>query len=272
MTAKSSAVAQSGSEKASIGPRRMTTTDALRQVYLYAKGFFEFGRGPTSRATFTALSEALVRLRVNHDFVEHVMRDPAVADLVRERYVGRSYDPELLIQYPPGSLGHELAAAMLKHGYDPEFYRDYYGDRAPEFTSDEEYLRFRVRQTHDIVHVLTGFDMIDFPEELGMQAFLAAQTHRPFSIALLGFGFLRIILKPEELSRTLHQVAKGFAIGYRAKSLLGQRFEEDWTKPVADWRRELGLVEEAAFDFRAAEPFPLGRAPSNVSFVEQDPC
>jgi ubiquinone biosynthesis protein Coq4 len=151
-----------------------------------------------------------------------------------------------LINFPPGSLGHELAAAVMKHDYDPEFYKDFYGSEPPKFATDEEYLRFRVRQTHDIVHVITGFDMTEFPGELGMQAFHAAQTRRPFSIALVGFGLIRIVLQPTELSRTLHQVAKGFAMGFSARSLVGQRFEDDWAKPVESWRRELGIVPEEA--------------------------
>ena len=201
-----------------------------------------------------ALSEALVRFRSNQDAVGYMLEDPAVAGLCRERYIGSSYDPQSLVHYPPGSLGHELAVAMLRHDFDPEFYRDFYGKSPPRFETDEQYLRFRVRQTHDIVHVLTGFGMTEFPGELGMQAFHAAQTRRPFSVALVGFGLIRIVLKPTELPRTLNQVAKGLAMGYAARSLVGQRFEEDWAKPVEEWRRELGLVPERSFAFRSAVP------------------
>jgi ubiquinone biosynthesis protein COQ4 len=217
-----------------------------RQLVLCAKGAYAFVRQPASRETFIALSEALVGFRSNHDAVDFMLEDPRVAELCRERYVGRSCTPAELIGYPPGSLGHELAAAMIAHGYDPEFYRDFYGSGTPVFASDEAYLRFRVRQLHDIVHILTGFDMTEFPGELGMQAFNAAQTRRPFSIALVGFGMLRIVIEPRELPRTLHQVARGLAMGLAARQLLAYRFEEDWAKPVAEWRRELGLTAEAS--------------------------
>jgi ubiquinone biosynthesis protein Coq4 len=221
-----------------------------RQLYLYAKGFLHFVRHPTSRETFTALSEALVDFRANRDAVDHMMSDPAVVALCRERYVGRPYTIEELLAYPRGTLGFELGKAMKAQGYDPHFYRDFYGRDVPSFGSDEEYLRFRVRQMHDIVHVLTGFDMTEFPGELGMQAFNAAQTRRPFSIALVGLGMIRIILQPDELPRTLHQVAKGFAMGFAAKSLLAQRFEDDLSKPVERWRRELNLIAEPSLELR----------------------
>jgi ubiquinone biosynthesis protein COQ4 len=225
-----------------------TARDFVHQCYLYLNGIYHFVRHPTTRETFMALSEALVRSRANQDAVRFMLSDPDVAERCRERYIGTPYDPEELIKYPAGSLGHELAVAMRKHDFDPEFYKDFYGPNPPTFRTDEEYLRFRVRQTHDIVHILTGFDMTEFPGELGMQAFNAAQTRRPFSVALVGFGLIRIVLQPAELPRTLHQVGKGLALGYVARSVVGQRFEDDWSKPVAEWRRELGLVPEEAFE------------------------
>jgi ubiquinone biosynthesis protein Coq4 len=221
-----------------------------RRLRRYAKGLYHFVLHPTSRETFTALSEALVDFQANRDAVDYMMRDADVVALCRERYVGRSYTVAELLAYPRGSLGRELGRAMKAQGYDPHFYRDFYGSDVPSFASDEEYLRFRVRQLHDIVHVLTGFDMTEFPGELGMQAFNAAQTRRPFSIALVGLGMLRIVLQPDELPRTLQQVAKGFAMGFAAKSLLAARFEEDFAKPLEAWRRELNLVDEVSFVVR----------------------
>ncbi len=235
---------------------------ALRQAVLYAKGIFHLVVHPTSRETFMALSEAVVSFRSNADAVRHMLSDPDVRAACADRYVGRSYDPRELIHYPPGSLGHELAAAVMKHDYDPEFYKDFYGPSPPKFATDEEYLRFRVRQTHDIVHVLTGFGMTEFPGELGMQAFHAAQTRRPFSIALVGFGLIRIVMQPNELSRTLEQVAKGLAMGFSSKSLVGQRFEDDWEKPVEAWRQELGIVPEEALTLRQAHTAAAPRSES----------
>jgi ubiquinone biosynthesis protein COQ4 len=232
-------------------PRRSRLGDVANQISITLKGLYHFVSHPTSRQTFTALSEGLVRFRSNREAVDYMLKDERVARLCRERYIAAPYDIRELIKYPPGSLGHELAASMKAHDFDPEFYRDYYGAGPVEFRNDEEYIRFRTRQLHDLVHVLTGFGATDFPEELGMQAFLAAQTRRPFSIALVGFGMLRIVLQPNELARTLEQVAKGFAMGHAADSFLAWRFEDDWAKPVEEWRRQLGLVDEASFAFRS---------------------
>jgi ubiquinone biosynthesis protein Coq4 len=242
----------------------------LRQLARIARGAVAFVREPTSRATFTALSEALVVFRSNREAVDFMLSDPRVAALCRERYVGRPSTPAELVKFPPGSLGHELGVAMIRHDYDPDFYKEFYGPGPHVFDSDEAYLRFRVRQMHDIVHVLTGFDMTEFPGELGMQAFNAAQTRRPFSLALVGFGFLRIVLQPDELPRTLQQIAKGLAMGHATRSLLAHRFEDDWSKPVAQWRKELGLVDEKSFDFAARTE--AGSSPSSARDRAVPPC
>lgn len=191
-----------------------------------------------------------MRFRSNADSVRFMLQDPRVAELCRERYLGAVYKPEELLRYPPGSLGHEFGAAMVADDFDPEFYRDYYGREPYHFENDEQYLRFRIRQIHDIVHVLTGFGANDIPGELGMQAFNAAQTRRPFSLALVGFGLLRIVLNPKDLAHTLQQIAKGLAMGYAADQLLAHRYEEDWSKSVDAWRRELNLTPERSFEFR----------------------
>ncbi|HKU44810.1 MAG TPA: Coq4 family protein [Polyangiales bacterium] len=229
--------------------RRSRASEVLHQWSLYLRGAYQFVRRPVSRQTFTALSEALVRFRSNADSVRFMMQDPRVAKLCRERYLGAVYVPEELLRYPPGSLGHEFGAAMVAENFDPEFYRDYYGREPYHFENDEQYLRFRIRQIHDIVHVLTGFGANDIPGELGMQAFNAAQTRRPFSLALVGFGLLRMVLNPRDLPHTLQQIAKGFAMGYAADQLLAHRYEDDWSKPLDAWRSELNLTPERSFEF-----------------------
>lgn len=229
--------------------RRFSLRDVTHQALLVLRGIWQFIRRPVSRQTFTALSEGLVRFRATAESVAFMLEDPRVAELCRERYQGCIYVPQELVKYPVGSLGHEFGKAMLEANFDPEFYRDYYGQGPYTFTTDEQYLRFRIRQLHDLVHVLTGFDMKEIPGELGMQAFNAAQTRRPFSVALVGFGLLRIVLKPSEMAETLRQISIGLAMGYAADQLLAHRFEEHWERPLSQWRRELRLIEQERFDF-----------------------
>jgi len=105
----------------------LTVSETFDQARLFVNGIYHFVRHPTSRETFTALSEAVVRFRATADAVDFMLEDPNIAELCRERYRGAPYTPSELIQYPPGSLGHEFAKLMIDNDYDPEFYRDYYG-------------------------------------------------------------------------------------------------------------------------------------------------
>ena len=74
----------------------------------------------------------------------YATRDPAVVALCSERYMGRPYSVDELLAYPRGSLGYELGVAMKAQGYDPHFYRDFYGDGPLSFATDEEYLRLKI--------------------------------------------------------------------------------------------------------------------------------
>ena len=106
-------------------------------------------------------------------------------------------------------------------------------------TTAAEYITHRLRETHDIIHVLTGFG-IDGPGELGLQAFNLAQVRSPLAVLLIFGGLLGTLQDDEPLLRAL---ARGFEMGLAARCQTGAKHGEGWERPLADWRRELGLPE-----------------------------
>jgi len=58
------------------------------------------------------------------------------------------------------------------------------------FTFEASYVLFRFRQTHDIWHLVTGFDT-DVIGELGLKSFELAQTRRPLAFVLLIGGLCK---------------------------------------------------------------------------------
>ena len=65
---------------------------------------------------------------------------------------------------------------------------------------DASYILLRLRQTHDIWHLITGFGT-DVAGELGLKAFELAQTRRPMALVLLTFGLLKALIKtPDALA------------------------------------------------------------------------
>jgi ubiquinone biosynthesis protein Coq4 len=100
----------------------------------------------------------------------------------------------------------------------------------------------RLRETHDIVHVLTGFG-IDGPGELGLQAFNLAQNRSPLAVMLIFGGMLNSLQNDEPLEPLLSALARGFELGLQAPCVIAYRLEDGWDRPLADWQRQLGLPQ-----------------------------
>jgi ubiquinone biosynthesis protein COQ4 len=106
---------------------------------------------------------------------------------------------------------------------------------------DTSYLLLRLRQTHDLWHVVTGF-ATTVPGELGLKAFELAQTRRTMAGILIAGGFIKCLLQtPDELDELLNNISRGYRIDLQAKSLLAQKWEENWDKSLGEWRSELGI-------------------------------
>ena len=101
----------------------------------------------------------------------------------------------------------------------------------------------RIRQTHDIWHVVTGFDTHPLGE-IAIKAVELAQTHRPMAAAICAGGVYRYMLKqPEEFSDCLESIVAGYHMGLQSHALLAMRWEELWDRKLEDLRERLGVVE-----------------------------
>jgi ubiquinone biosynthesis protein COQ4 len=99
----------------------------------------------------------------------------------------------------------------------------------------------RLRETHDITHVLTGFG-VDGPGELGVQAFNLAQNRSPLAVMLIFGGMLSALQNDQPLEPLLTALARGFELGLKAECVIAQKLEEGWDRPLADWRQQLRLT------------------------------
>lgn len=147
-------------------------------------------------------------------------------------------DLEALARLPEGTFGRAYADFMRKHQLAPFVL-------TPEI---DEPMRLRnafgirLASTHDMVHVLLGFDT-SWAGELGVLAFSAAQRWswvQPFSLLVAwpyylirtGFGV-----------RALRDAARrGARLGRQAPFLLAVRLEERFHDHLDGLRRELGLA------------------------------
>lgn len=166
--------------------------------------------------------------------VAEMKADPAISALIDERYLAPPHDLTLLSQLPPDSLGAVYAQSLKQSGFEPIL-------AEIPIMSDVTYIEHRWQQTHDIWHVITGFDTSDIGE-IGLQAFYLAQFRLPLSSLLIANALIgATILKPEALSPLLTAISQGWEMGQMAKPLIAQKWETAWEKPVALWRQELNV-------------------------------
>ncbi|MDS3859649.1 Coq4 family protein [Thermosynechococcaceae cyanobacterium BACA0444] len=182
------------------------------------------------------------QLRVCLDRVRAI---PEAQAMMAERFIGPDIDLAALATLPPGTLGHTYATVLLALDYDPNFYRK------TEINTDEDWLIARLRKTHDIIHVVTGFGPTG--GELGVLAIQAVQIGYPMCVVLQVAGMgLALKRQPERLGGITAQVARGMAMALEAKPLIAQRWEEGWSKPIPQWRQELNITQPVV-----DEPFSL---------------
>ena len=148
-------------------------------------------------------------------------------------------DLEQLRQLPEGTLGYEYAQHMQKNGIQPlEISQDLRGE------ADRNPFALRYTVTHDLFHVLLGFDT-SYAGEMGVFTFTVSQNYSKFLNAAHPLSLLIFcIIAPTQIKKTLANNRRGKALGKQAKCLLAYRFEKDWARPILNIRSELGLILE----------------------------
>jgi ubiquinone biosynthesis protein COQ4 len=204
------------------------------------KGVLSLVKDPTQTESVYDIEDGMKQSEAMLVAIAHMLAVPEIAALAAEKYLAPLPDIPQLLQCPVGSLGHAYATYIDTSGFDPAFYRSL------EIEDDTSYLLLRLRQTHDLWHVVTGFST-DVPGELGLKAFELAQTRRTMAGILIAGGFVKCLLQtPTELDLLLDRIAHGYRLGTQAKPLLAQKWEENWDKPLTAWRSELGLATIAS--------------------------
>jgi ubiquinone biosynthesis protein COQ4 len=205
------------------------------QMMVIFKSFFAMLAGDESLQSVGEMSDALLETPAFDLAAQHLKRDPACAVLIQERYIPPAHDLNKLLTYPENSLGYIYAAAMKKSGFDPNLHTDMTAE------SDAKYVELRLSQTHDIWHVITGFDTSAIGE-IGLQAFHLPQFPYPLATMLIANSLISsTLLNPEELPQLLDAIAQGWQMGETGKALFAQKWEEAWDKPLAQWQAELNI-------------------------------
>jgi ubiquinone biosynthesis protein Coq4 len=174
--------------------------------------------------------------------VERLFEDPRCRRLYEEHRAidSKTIDLDRLGSLPEGTFGRAYADFMRSRGLTPEIFDD-----APREIVDPRaaYVIQRLRQTHDLWHVVTGYNT-DPSGEITLQAFTFAQVRAPSSLLITAAGLLNSSRWQSTLRgrRALRRsVAAAFRAGRRAESLALFPWEDHWETPLAEVRALLGV-------------------------------
>lgn len=145
-------------------------------------------------------------------------------------------DLDTLSQLPAGTFGYEYAHHMRTNHLSPF-------NVSPELDEVARRNVFALRYaiTHDIFHVLLGFDT-SYAGEIGVLAFAVAQNYSSAQrLGLWMASALYPILAPGQTQQIFANRQRGLELGQQAQCLLSQRFEEMWEMPLEAVRQALDL-------------------------------
>lgn len=213
---------------------KLNLKERLQSLKMVA-GLATFLKNPGSLDSVFAVAASLKDSPLGEQMVQHLLADHQFRSLVDEGWRPAPINLDQLQQLPEGSLGRVYADQLIRQGITP----DTLIDPSP-VTNPREFVVHRLKETHDIVHVLTGFG-IDGVSELGLQGFNLAQNRSPLAVMLIFGGLLSALQNNESLAPLLRALAHGFQMGLDADLVIARKLEDGWDRPLADWRRDLKL-------------------------------
>lgn len=146
---------------------------------------------------------------------------------------GPDLDLGALAALPHDTLGHALYRYFDALKITP-FVSDF------PVTSDVDYLSKRYRETHDLLHVLTGYEIDDY-SEMELQAFVLGNMGLRQTLLILFFGLMTLLPKagPWAMLRYPGDLRRAYQRGKASRSLLDVRFEDLWAEPLESVRARL---------------------------------
>ncbi len=141
-------------------------------------------------------------------------------------------DLDALGQQPPHTLGGAYARHMWHYGFNPQTFR-------PGENPGETWLQQRMAISHDLYHVVTGFDASPVGE-FGVAAYTVVQYRDLLNVFVLSFVPLSLS-NPQWTIPLLRALGRGLAMGFRGKPIIAYPIEHRWDVPLSVVRKELGL-------------------------------
>ena len=150
-------------------------------------------------------------------------------------------DPVWLARFGPGTVGAEYKAFRDLRGFTAEGLAETARETAPEIDAPHPVVWYsrRLRDVHDIWHVLTGYGT-DALGEACVVSFSYAQT-RNLGFGFIGWGAAREIQRENRSIPARRAVLQAWRNGRRAQWLPGLDYEALFAEPLETARARLGI-------------------------------
>ena len=213
--------------------RIVDSGSTLRSAWLGITAGFRLLLDPDDTRQVFVIATVVDRPRLRR-MVERLEQLPEGRALLAERPAidSKSVDYARLRRLPEHTLGGAYARMLEREGLDPDLFQP-----PPLLAPELAYVAQRIRQTHDIWHVITGLST-DVPGEVALQAFTNGQLHNRTSRLIVTFGTLFYGMRYRNLRRRARAFKRA---GLRSQFLLAVRWEELWEEPLDALRARLGV-------------------------------
>lgn len=184
-----------------------------------------FLKNPSSLDSIFAVSNSVKDGPLGEQIGRHLLSNSHFKSLVDEGWRPDQIDLQKLQTLPEGSLGRCYADQLISQSITP----DTLIDPSP-VTNANEFVIHRLKETHDIVHVHTGFG-IDGISEIGLQGLNLAQNRSPLAVMLIFGSMLSSLQNDEPLEPLLRALAHGLQMVLDSEPVLSRKLEEGWERP-----------------------------------------
>lgn len=225
----------------------------VRHAVRKSRAFISVVRNPGQLDRIIDLVDAVYASpETTRKMVEGMSRDPELARALRDRPRLGVVDMNALGRLPEGTLGRAFADTLRKYNLDQNALPQY------EAHDAASYIKAHMLETHDLWHLVTGFNP-DPAGELGLQSFYFAQSESRASMSILLAGIACTFLNEFEICVVaMPQIVRGWLLGRRARRLFGTDWNRLMDRPIEEVRATLNLdlarVDELLREYHRPRP------------------
>jgi len=187
-----------------------------------------------------------LRVEKSEDRLEIAKKINILDEMMDERWQPPQIDLAELLTYPKDSIGNNLGLYLIGMNKDQSGKHSLPGWIRFELKYEQGYgsvLATRVKQTHDICHMLTNFNTSQMGE-MGVQGFYLAQRSHALSIMFI-YDLLGSHLRGEKERAYIDAFMEGMTIGLAAKEdVTFLKYETMLDKNLEELRQELNIHAE----------------------------